>query len=155
VINMPRISSRPQSSVLVIALALCLPAGVAMAQQQQQATASSPPTGPQNPPGLQRIEPGSDVPNTTLPGRRGTEIRETRSGGVTTEVEVATPGGSHYYLKPNTQPGAPMNATTPPQWKVGQFDLTGKRHATSDAAPTPADVPPPPPMPATAESGKK
>jgi hypothetical protein len=156
---MQRTPFRPQRSTLILALALALPAGFAIAQQPQ-ATAATPPTGAQaqTPQGLQRIEPGSDTPATPIPGRRGTEIRETRNNGVTTEVEVATPGGSHYYLKPNTQPGAPLNATTPPMWKVGEFDLTGKRRATSDAgqsSPTPADVPPPPPMPATAASGKK
>jgi hypothetical protein len=152
---MQRTSLRPHSVALVLTLALS--AGSAMAQQQQ-ATSAPPPTGPQNPPGLQRIEPGSDVPTTTIPARRGTEITETRANGVTSQVEVTTPGGSHYYVKPNAQPGGPMGATSPPQWKLGEFDLTGKRHAKSDAgqnAPTPADVPPPPPMPATAESGRK
>ena len=38
-----------------------------------------------------------------------------------------------------------------PQWKVGEFDLSGKGRATNDAGqntPTTADAPPPPPMPA-------
>jgi hypothetical protein len=37
---------------------------------------------------------------------------------------------------------------------VGEFDLSGKRKAASEAgtnAPTAADVPPPPPLPASAE----
>jgi hypothetical protein len=155
VINMQRIPFRPQTLALMLGLAVSASTAIA---QQQQATSAPPPTGTQNPPGLQRIEPGSDVPSTTIPARRGTEITETRANGVTSQVEVTTPGGSHYYVKPNAQPGGPMGATNPPQWKVGEFDLTGRRRATSDAGqnvPTPADVPPPPPMPATAESGRK
>ena len=142
---MPRFSPRPQL------LALVLSACAGLAGAQQPVTANPPPTG-QPAAGLQRIEPGSQQPHTDIPaapGREGTQIKETRgAGGVVTEAEVTTPGGSHYYMKPNGTP----------QWKVGTFDLTGKRHATSEAgnnAPTAADVPPPPPMPATAGPGTK
>ena len=145
---MPRTSPRsPVLSFLVLALAL--PAGLAAAQQ------ASPP------PKLERIEPGSDVPTTTIPAKRGTEIKETRQNGQVTQAEVTTPGGSHYYLKPNNQPGSAPNGLSTnsgPQWKVGEFDLSGKRHATSAAgsnAPTTADAPPPPPLPATADTEKK
>jgi hypothetical protein len=140
---MPRFSPRPQL------LALVLSACSGLAAAQQPVTAQPPPTGQNTPSGLQRIEPGqppsTNVP--TAPGREGTQIKETRgAGGVVTEAEVTTPGGSHYYMKPNGTP----------QWKVGTFDLSGKRHATSDAnAPTAADVPPPPPMSATAAPGTK
>jgi len=144
---MPRTSSLP-----LLAFVLALPAGFAAAQQ------SAPANNP--PPKLERIEPGSDVPATNIPPRRGTKVTEKKAdGGQVTEVDVTTPGGSHYTMKPTTQAnGVPGSTLGPPQWKVGTFDLSGKRHATSAAAPTaptPADVPPPPPMPATAEQEKK
>lgn len=143
---MPRFSPRTQL------LALVLSAGSSLAAAQQPVTSQPPPTGLNAPSGLQRIEPGSQQPNTDVPaapGREGTQIKETRgAGGVVSEAEVTTPGGSHYYMKPNGTP----------QWKVGTFDLSGKRHATSESgsnAPTAADVPPPPPMSATAAPGTK
>jgi len=109
------------------------------------------------PPNTQRIEPGSDVPATNIPPKRGTEIIEHRNGGQVTEVEV-TAGGSHYSMKPNNQPGnAQTNSIRAPQWKVGEFDLSGKRRAANEAGqnvPTTADAPPPP-MPAAAGPDKK
>ncbi|MFK3741135.1 hypothetical protein [Massilia sp. TN1-12] len=142
---------RPISRSALLALSLASLAGMAAAQQS-----GSQPAPNQAPPRLDRIEPGSDVPATTIPPKRGTEIKETRDGGQVTEVEV-TAGGSHYYMKPNAQPGnAQTNSIRAPQWKVGEFDFSGKRKATNDSAtPTPADVPPPPPMPATNGSGVK
>lgn len=145
---------RPISRPALLAFLLATQAGLAAAQQSGT---QAPPN--QAPPKLERIEPGSDVPATTIPPKRGTEIKEYRAdGGAVTEVEV-TAGGSHYYMKPNTQPGnAQTNSIRAPQWKVGEFDLSGKRKATSDSgsnAPTAADVPPPPPMPATAGSEQK
>ena len=162
---------------------LCLLAHAGWALAQQPAPSQAPPTTPPQtqtqpaprattpaapaqqhrpsdaPPQLERIEPGSDVPATNIPPKRGTQIKETRDGGQVTEVEVTTPGGSHYYMKPNTQPGnAQTNSIRAPQWKVGEFDLSGKRKATSESGtntPTTADAPPPPPMPATPESEKK
>ena len=146
---MPRTASR----LALLGLFLAASAGLAAAQTSAQQPAPS-----SAPPKLDRIEPGSDVPATTIPPKRGTEIKETRQGGQVTEVEV-TAGGSHYYMKPNTQPGnAQTNSIRAPQWKVGEFDLSGKRKATSESgtnAPTTADAPPPPPMPATAEPEKK
>jgi len=146
VITMTRTSSLP-----LLAFVLALPAGLATAQQG--GTANTPP------PKLERIEPGSDVPATTIPPKRGTQVKERKSdGGQVTEVEVTTPGGSQYTMKPTTQAnGVPDGKLGPPQWKVGTFDLSGKRRAKSDAGkdvPTPADVPPPPPMPATAGQEK-
>ena len=146
---MPRFSPRSPAVALPFALVVLACSGIAGAQQP---VTSQPPPGGQAPSGLQRIEPGSDQPHTDIPvapGRDGTQIKETRgANGMVTEAEVTTPGGSHYYMKPNGTP----------QWKVGTFDLTGKRRATSDAGtntPTAADAPPPPPMSATAEPGKK
>jgi len=137
---------RTSSSLKLLALCLAAYAGVAAAQTGQSAQNQAPPQ-------LERIEPGSDVPAVNIPPKRGTEIKETRVGGQVTEVEV-TAGGSHYYMKPNTQPGnAQTNSIRAPQWKVGEFDLSGKRRATNEAGqnvPTTADAPPPPPMPATA-----
>jgi hypothetical protein len=142
---MPRISSR----LPLLAVLLAAQAGFASAQQ---------PAAPQSnqnqaPPKLERVEPGSDVPATNIPSRTRTQIKETRDGGQVTEVEVNS-SGSHYYMKPNTPPGnavpgsATGNSIRAPQWKVGEFDLSGKRKAANDAgAPAAADVPPPPALP--------
>jgi hypothetical protein len=131
----------------LIAIMLAASAGQAAAQQGTP----QPPPNQKPPANVQRIEPGSDVPATNIPPKRGTEIVEHRNGGQVTEVEV-TAGGSHYYMKPNNQPGnAQTNAIRAPQWKVGEFDLSGKRRAGNDAGqntPAAADAPPPPPMPA-------
>jgi hypothetical protein len=156
VITMPRTSS----SLKLFAFLLAAHAGLAVAQGQaaQPAQSAQQATPSQAPPKLERIEPGSDVPATNIPPKRGTQIVERRDGGQVTEVEVTTPGGSHYYMKPNTQPGnAQTNAIRAPQWKVGEFDLSGKRRATNEAGqnvPTTADAPPPPPLPATASEKK-
>jgi hypothetical protein len=146
---MPRSFSSLKFSLPLLAALLAAVGGQAMAQQSQNQTP---------PPNTQRIEPGSDVPATNIPPKRGTQIVEHRDGGQVTEVEV-TAGGSHYYMKPNNQPGnAQTNSIRAPQWKVGEFDLTGKRHATDaggqNTAPT-ADAPPPPPPPATAGPEQK
>jgi len=152
---MPRSFSSLKLSVPLTAALLAICAGQALAQSAQSAQSSQNRTPPPN---VQRIEPGSDVPATTIPPKRGTEIVEHRDGGQVTEVEV-TAGGSHYYMKPNNQPGnAQTNSIRAPQWKVGEFDLSGKRRTTNEAGqnvPTTADAPPPPPMPATSASEKK
>jgi len=139
---------RPISRPALLALLLVSQAGLALAQQSGT---QAPPN--QAPPKLERIEPGSDVPATTIPPKRGTEIKEYRAeGGAVTEVEVRS-GGSHYYLQPNNQPGnAQTNSIRAPTWKVGEFDLSGKRKAAADAVPAAADVPPPP-LPADASAG--
>ena len=142
---MPRIPSR----LPLLAVLLAAQAGLASAQQS---TPQSPQTPPP-PPKLERVEPGSDTPATNIPSRTRTQIKETRDGGQVTEVEVNS-SGSHYYMKPNTPPGnavpgsASGNSIRAPQWKVGEFDLSGKRKAAADAnAPAAADVPPPPALP--------
>jgi hypothetical protein len=144
---MPRSFSSLKLSMPLFAVMLAAAAGQAAAQQGTP----QPPPNQKPPANVQRIEPGSDVPATNIPPKRGTEIVEHRNGGQVTEVEV-TAGGSHYYMKPNNQPGnAQTNAIRAPQWKVGEFDLSGKRRAGNDAGqntPTTADAPPPPPMPA-------
>ncbi|HEX8788635.1 MAG TPA: hypothetical protein VF793_20795 [Telluria sp.] len=146
---MPRFPSR----LTLIALALAAQSGLAMAQQS-----AAQPTPSQAPPKLQNVEPGSDIPATNIPPKRGTQIEERRSdSGEVTQVDV-TAGGSHYTMKPNNPPGNAVpgsvtgNQVRGVQWTVGTFDLSGKRHATSDTGqnvPT-ADAPPPPPLPANA-----
>ncbi|MGO4479121.1 hypothetical protein AB4Z32_22995 [Massilia sp. 2TAF26] len=157
---MPRISSRLPLLAPCLGLLLAAQAGSALAQQSSQPT---PPQSTQNqaPPKLERVEPGSDVPATNIPSRERTQIKERRDGGQVTEVEV-TSSGSHYYMKPNNPPGnavpgsASGNSIRAPQWKVGEFDLSGKRKAPAENgsnAPTTADAPPPPPLPANATAG--
>lgn len=149
------IPSRP--TLMALALAAC--SGLALAQQStapQSTTPQAPPS--QSPPKLQNVEPGSDIPATNIPPKRGTQIEEKRdNGGQVTEVDI-TAGGSHYTMKPNNLPGNAVpggvtgNQQRGAQWTVKTFDLSGKRHATSDTgqnAPT-ADAPPPPPPTATA-----
>jgi hypothetical protein len=146
---MPRISSR----LSLLALLLAAQAGIASAQQSTQpATQQS--NQNQAPPKLERVEPGSDVPATNIPSRTRTQIKETRDGGQVTEVEVNS-SGSHYTMRPNNPPGAVpagpgATATRAPQWKVGEFDLSGKRKAANETGtntPAQADAPPPPPLP--------
>jgi hemolysin activation/secretion protein len=161
---MPRTPSRPSRFAPSLALLLAASAGPALAQQSAQQAAPQAaqqqpaPQSTQNqaPPKLERVEPGSDVPATTIPSRTRTQIKETRDGGQVTEVEVNS-SGSHYYMKPNNPPGNAVpgsvtgNTIRAPQWKVGEFDLSGKRKAANETggnAPTAADAPPPPPMPA-------
>lgn len=151
---MLRIPSRPTRVAPLLAVLLAAQAGLAMAQQ----SSTPQPTPSPAPPKLETVEPGSDVPATNIPPKRGTQIDEKRSdGGQVTEAEV-TAGGSHYTMKPNTLPGNAVpgsvtgNQMRGPQWTVGTFDLSGKRHATSAAGqnvPT-ADAPPPPPLPPNA-----
>ena len=148
---MPRITSR----LPLLAVLLAAQAGLASAQQPaQQSNQQS--NKSEAPPKLERVEPGSDIPATNIPSRTRTQIKETRDGGQVTEVEVNS-SGSHYYMKPNNPPGnavpgsATGNSIRAPQWKVGEFDLSGKRKAANETgtnAPTAADVPPPPPLPA-------
>jgi hemolysin activation/secretion protein len=155
---MPRIPSRLSLLAPSLALLLAAQAGSALAQQTQQQAQqqAQPQTANQAPPKLERVEPGSDVPATTIPSRTRTQIKETRDGGQVTEVEVNS-SGSHYYMKPNNPPGNAVpgsvtgNQVSGPQWKVGEFDLSGKRKAANETganSPAAADAPPPPPMPA-------
>lgn len=160
----------PRISPCLKAVSLCLLAygGLAFAQQQpqpqqapqqqaQQQPAQQPPS--EKPPKLERVEPGSEIPATTLPSRAGTQIKERKQGGVVTEVEVRA-GGSHYYMKPNVpagnaQPGdVQSSAIRAPQWPVLEFDMNRKRKEAAATegpagnAPAPAAAPAPPP-PAT------
>src|SRR5450830_2177034 len=149
-------------------LTLCLfaHAGFAAAQQatlpQTQATPPQTQTRPSDaPPQLERIEPGSDTPATTIPPRERTKITERRSNdGTVTQVDVES-GPSRYTMKPNVAPGnaqpgdATSNNIRAPQWTVMEFDFGNpKKQDTAEqpVAPAPArpgvparaDVPPPP-----------
>lgn len=127
------------------------------AAQQQTQTQTTPPPG-EKPPRLERIEPGSDVPATTIPPKGGTQIKERKEGGVVTEVEVQA-GPSHYTMRPAHPAGTGQPGTVEtnsgiraPQWQVLEFDLNKKRKQASEQPaaaapveePAPAEVPPPP-----------
>jgi hypothetical protein len=140
------IMSRTSTCLTTLTLCLLAHGGIAAAQQQPPSEA---------PPKLERIEPGSDVPATTVQPRGRTRITEKKQGGVVTEVEVQS-GKSTYTMKPNrpagnAQPGdAQSSLIRPPEWKVMEFDLTGKKRKSAaaiadEAAAAAADVPPPPP----------
>ena len=136
------IMSRTSTCLQTLTLCLLAHAGFAAAQQ--------PPSD--KPPKLERIEPGSDVPATTIPDRARTKITEKKQGGVVTEAEVQS-SGSTYTIKPNAPPGSmepsDPNRLRPAEWKVLEFDLTKKRKSAAavadEAAAATADVPPPPP----------
>ena len=120
-------------------------AGVALAQQT-----ATPAAAPQ-PPVLERIDEGSDVPITVTPPKTGgAKITEKREGGRVTEVKVKS-GKSEYTMRPNApagnaQPGdAVSSSTRAPQWTVLEFDLSKKKNTDPEAAPRDAAVPPPPP----------
>jgi hypothetical protein len=138
--TMPRISPRLKF------LTLCLSAYAGLVGAQQQ----TPPSDA--PPKLERIEPGSDVPATTVPQRGRTQIIEKKQGGEVKEVEVIS-GKSHYILRPNRPPGnavpgsAESGSVGGPMWPVMQFDLGNRKksEAAAEGAAAAADVPPPPP----------
>jgi hypothetical protein len=145
------IMSRSSSCLTTLTLCLLAHAGLASAQQQQ-----TPPSD--KPPKLERIEPGSDVPATTIPPQGRTRIIEKKAnGGQVTEVQV-TSGKSHYVVRPNNPPGnavpgsAESGSVGAPQWKVLDFDLNRKRKEGAvegpaeggEAAPGAATAPPPP-----------
>jgi hypothetical protein len=145
---------RTSTSLKLLSLCLIAHAGAAAAQAQQQRPSQAPPQ-------LERIEPGSDTPATTIQPRQRTRIIEKRNNsGVVTEVEVHS-GKSHYIMKPhvppgNAQPGdAQSNAIRAPQWQILEFDLGNpKKEAAADqpvavaparpGVPPRADAPPPP-----------
>jgi hypothetical protein len=154
-----------RTSSLLKLLSLCLAAHAGLVSAQAQQTTPARPAQPaQTPPQTERIEPGSDVPTTTIPPRERTRITEKRGNdGSVTEVEVQS-GKSRYIMKPNVaagnaQPGdAQSSAIRAPQWQVMEFDLGNpKKQAAPDpsaTAPAPAkagvparaEAPPPPPM---------
>lgn len=162
---------RTSSRLKLLTLCLIAHAGLAAAQSQQQAPAQQQRPA-QTPPQLERIEPGSDTPATTIPPKERTRITEKRANdGSVTEVEVQS-GKSRYIMKPNVAPGnaqpgdAQSSAIRAPQWQVMEFDFGNPKKQQTDqanSAPTPvasspspapakagvpprADAPPPPPL---------
>jgi hypothetical protein len=146
------IMSRTTTRFASLSLALLACAGTAVAQQQASGQAAG------QPPVTERIEPGSDVPATTIEPRRGTQIKERRGNdGNVTEIEVQS-GRSNYILRPNTPAGnaqagdAQSSAFRAPQWKIMEFDIGPKKQtptaeeadaaaegaAAAAATPTPA-----------------
>jgi hypothetical protein len=156
------IMSRSRLITKLLPLGLLAAASLAVAQQpapQQQKPTQTQTTPPsEKPPRLERIEPGSDVPATTIPPKGGTQIKERKEGGVVTEVDVQA-GPSHYTMRPANPPGNAQPGTVEansgaraPQWKVLEFDLNKKRKEGEPTAAAPAQVPaaaevPPPPRP--------
>lgn len=155
---------RTSSRLKLLTLCLITHAGLAAAQSQQQAPAQQPRPA-QTPPQLERIEPGSDVPATTIPPKERTRITEHRGNDGSVKEVVVESGPSRYIMKPHTPPGnaqpgdAQSNAIRAPQWQVLEFDFGNpKKQATDPATATPspapakpgvparADVPPPPPL---------
>ena len=159
---------RSTPRLALLTLCLLAHAGFAAAQQSTLPPTQPTPTPPQNqqrpsdaPPQLERIEPGSDTPATTIPPRQRTKITERRSNdGTVTQVEVES-GPSRYTMKPNVAPGnaqpgdATSNNIRAPQWTVMEFDFGNpKKQDTAEqpVAPAPArpgvparaEVPPPP-----------
>ena len=149
---------RTSSRLKLLTLCLAAHAGLAAAQSQQQAPAQQRPS--QAPPQLERIEPGSDVPTTTIPPKERTRITEKRGNdGQVTEVEVQS-GKSRYIMKPNVAPGNAQpgdrqsSAIRAPQWQVMEFDIGNPKKQAAAQAPAPApakpgvparaDAPPPP-----------
>lgn len=128
-----------RTSTLPALLFCCLAASTGAAVAQQKPS--------EQPPKLDVIEPGSDVPAVIAPRAGGTKITEKKEGGVVTEVKVKS-GKSSYTMKPNVpagnaQPGdAVSSQIRAPQWTVMEFDLLKKKKTQAGSAET-VDAPPP------------
>lgn len=126
-------------STLPALLFCCLAASTGAAAAQQKP--------PEQPPRLDVIEPGSDVPAVIAP-RAGTKITEKKEGGVVTEVKVKS-GKSSYTMKPNVpagnaQPGdAVSSQIRAPQWTVMEFDLLKKKKTQPAGTAETVNAPPP------------
>lgn len=129
--------SRTTTRFASLSFALLACVGAAVAQQTAAGQTAGQTT---QPPVTERIEPGSDVPATTIEPRRGTQITEKRGNdGNVTEIEVQS-GRSNYILRPNTPAGnaqagdAQSSGFRAPQWKVMEFDLNAKKKAAGAEA---------------------
>jgi len=118
-------------------------------QQPGQASPSD------KPPVLEKLEEGEE-PAITIRKEQGARVKEKREGGRVTEAEV-TSGGSTYTVRPvdqqpgNAQPGdAQAMQSRPAQWKVMEFDLSGKIKNTAEPEGGRAETPAPPAEPAPA-----
>ena len=116
-----------------------------LASAQQPATSVS-----QQPPRLDQVEPGSDVPATTLQSGPRTVITERRQNGQVVEADVVS-SGSHYNMKPNRPAGNAQindaqngNSIRAPTWTLMQFGAGKKKAADEPSTPSStADAPPP------------
>jgi hypothetical protein len=121
-------------------------AGLASAQQPTSKTAVS-----QAPPQLEQVEPGSDVPATSVQSTPRTVITEHRVNGQVVDVDVRS-SGSHYNMKPNVPAGNAQindvqngNSIRAPTWNIMTFGGAKKKPADDTATPSStADAPPPP-----------
>lgn len=119
-------------------------AGLASAQQPASKTVS------QAPPKLEQVEPGSDVPATSVQSAPRTVITERREHGQVVEADVVS-SGSHYNMKPNRPAGNAQindaqngNSIRAPTWTVMQFGAGTKKPAAEATGPSStADAPPP------------
>jgi hypothetical protein len=119
-------------------------AGFASAQQGGGKAVS------QAPPQLEQVEPGSDVPATTVQSSPRTVITERRVNGQVVEADVVS-SGSHYNLKPNRPAGNAQindaqnnNSIRAPTWTVMQFGASTKKPAAEPTGPSSTvDAPPP------------
>ena len=104
----------------------------------------------QAPPQLEPVEPGSDVPASTVTATPRTVITERRVNGQVVEADVVS-SGSHYNMKPNRPAGNAQindaqnnNSIRAPTWTVKQFGAGTKKSATESSSPSStADAPPP------------
>ena len=119
-------------------------AGLASAQQPAGKSVG------QAPPQLEQVEPGSDVPATTVQSTPRTVITERRVNGQVVEADVVS-SGSHYNMKPNRPAGNAQindaqngNSIRAPTWTIMQFGAGKKKPAAEATGPSStADAPPP------------
>lgn len=121
-------------------------AGLASAQQPASRAVS------QAPPQLEQVEPGSDVPATSVQSAPRTVITERRVNGQVVEADVMS-SGSHYNMKPNRPAGNAQindaqngNAIRAPTWNIMTFGGGKKKAADDSVAPSSTVDAPPPPM---------
>jgi hypothetical protein len=138
------IMARTSSFSKVFTLGALALAGLASAQQNNAAPVS------QAPPKMEQIEPGSDVPATSIQSGPRTVITERRVNGQVVEADVVS-SGSHYNMRPNVPAGNAQindaqngNSIRAPTWTVMQFGAGKKKPAAEPTGPSStADAPPP------------
>lgn len=139
--------ARTSSFWKVLSLGALALAGLASAQSSTQPASKA---VSQQPPKLEQVEPGSDVPETSVQSTPRTVISERRVNGQVVEADVVS-SGSHYNLRPNVPAGNAQindaqnnNSIRAPTWTVMQFGGK-KKPPTEGAGPSStADAPPPP-----------
>ncbi len=136
--------ARKSSYWKAISLGALALASLASAQQPASKAVS------QAPPQLEQVEPGSDVPATTVQSTPRTVITERRVNGQVVEADVVS-SGSHYNMKPNRPAGNAQindaqngNSIRAPTWTIMQFGAGKKKPAAEATGPSStADAPPP------------